>query len=75
MKDYKFEFEVDEKKYSLVFNLNVMESIQNNRKHALPLRSWEAVLTSPFAFVNAFISCKLFWIVASNSFVFKSSVK
>ena len=29
MKDYKFEFEVDEKKYSLVFNLNVMESIQN----------------------------------------------
>ncbi len=28
MKDYKFEFEVDEKKYSLVFNLNVMETIQ-----------------------------------------------
>ena len=28
MKDYRFEFEVDEKKYALVFNLNVMESIQ-----------------------------------------------
>lgn len=28
MKDYRFEFEVDEKKYGLVFNLNVMESIQ-----------------------------------------------
>lgn len=29
MKDYKFEFELDDKKYALVFNLNVMESIQN----------------------------------------------
>ena len=28
MKDYRFEFEVDENKYALVFNLNVMESIQ-----------------------------------------------
>ena len=28
MKDYKFDFEVDENKYSLVFNLNVMEAIQ-----------------------------------------------
>ena len=28
MKDYKFTFEVDEKKYTLVFNLNVMETIQ-----------------------------------------------
>lgn len=28
MKDYKFEFEVDDKTYQLVFNLNVMESIQ-----------------------------------------------
>ena len=28
MKDYKFDFEVDNKKYTLVFNLNVMESIQ-----------------------------------------------
>ena len=28
MKDYKFEFEVDEQKYTLVFNLNVMETIQ-----------------------------------------------
>jgi len=28
MKDYKFEFEIDEKKYALVFNLNVMEAIQ-----------------------------------------------
>lgn len=29
MKDYKFEFELDGKTYSLVFNLNVMEAIQN----------------------------------------------
>lgn len=29
MKDYKFEFELDNKKYSIVFNLNVMEAIQN----------------------------------------------
>ena len=29
MKDYKFEFELEGKKYSLVFNLNVMEAIQN----------------------------------------------
>lgn len=29
MKDYKFEFELEEKKYTLVFNLNVMEAIQN----------------------------------------------
>lgn len=29
MKDYKFEFEVDDKKYTLVFNLNVMETIQS----------------------------------------------
>lgn len=29
MKDYKFEFELDSKKYSLIFNLNVMEAIQN----------------------------------------------
>ena len=28
MKDYKFEFELDGKKYTLVFNLNVMEAIQ-----------------------------------------------
>ena len=28
MKDYKFEFEVDTQKYTLVFNLNVMETIQ-----------------------------------------------
>ncbi len=28
MKDYKFDFEVDGKRYTLVFNLNVMESIQ-----------------------------------------------
>ena len=28
MKDYKFDFEVDDKKYTLVFNLNVMEAIQ-----------------------------------------------
>ena len=28
MKDYKFDFEVENKKYSLVFNLNVMEAIQ-----------------------------------------------
>ena len=29
MKDYKFNFELDGKTYSLVFNLNVMEAIQN----------------------------------------------
>ena len=29
MKDYKFEFDLDGKTYSLVFNLNVMESIQS----------------------------------------------
>ncbi len=29
MKDYRFEFEVDGKKYSLIFNLNVMETIQS----------------------------------------------
>ena len=28
MKYYKFTFEVDDKKYTLVFNLNVMETIQ-----------------------------------------------
>lgn len=28
MKDYKFEFEVEGIKYNLVFNLNVMETIQ-----------------------------------------------
>ena len=28
MKDYKFEFEFNNEKYALVFNLNVMESIQ-----------------------------------------------
>ena len=28
MKDYKFTFEVDDNKYSLIFNLNVMESLQ-----------------------------------------------
>lgn len=28
MKDYKFDFEVEGVKYSLVFNLNVMEAIQ-----------------------------------------------
>ena len=29
MKDYKFEFDLDGKTYSLVFNLNVMEAIQS----------------------------------------------
>lgn len=29
MKDYVFDFELDKKTYSLVFNLNVMEAIQN----------------------------------------------
>ena len=29
MKDYKFDFDLDGKTYSLAFNLNVMESIQN----------------------------------------------
>ena len=28
MKDYKFELEVEDKKYQLVFNLNVMQEIQ-----------------------------------------------
>ena len=28
MKDYKFDLEVEEKKYQLVFNLNVMQEIQ-----------------------------------------------
>ena len=28
LKDYKFELEVEEKKYQLVFNLNVMQEIQ-----------------------------------------------
>ena len=28
MKDYKFELETEDKKYQLVFNLNVMEEIQ-----------------------------------------------
>ena len=28
MKDYKFELETEEKKYQLVFNLNVMQEIQ-----------------------------------------------
>ena len=28
MKDYKFEFDLDGEKYTLVFNLNVMEAIQ-----------------------------------------------
>ena len=28
MKDYKFEFEIENEKYALVFNLNVMETIQ-----------------------------------------------
>ena len=28
MKDYKFEFEIENEKYALVFNLNVMEAIQ-----------------------------------------------
>ena len=28
MKDYKFEFEIDNERYALVFNLNVMEAIQ-----------------------------------------------
>lgn len=28
MKDYKFEFEVEEVRYPLIFNLNVMEAIQ-----------------------------------------------
>ena len=28
IKDYKFDFEVEDKKYQLIFNLNVMEEIQ-----------------------------------------------
>lgn len=32
MKDYKFEFEVEGVKYPLVFNLNVMEEIQEEYK-------------------------------------------
>ena len=32
MKDYKFDFELDNKKYTLVFNLNVMEKIQQEYK-------------------------------------------
>lgn len=32
MKDYKFEFEVEGNKYSLVFNLNVMQEIQSEYK-------------------------------------------
>ena len=29
MKDYKFSFEVDDVSYPLIFNLNVMEDIQD----------------------------------------------
>ena len=32
MKDYKFELETEEKKYKLVFNLNVMQEIQEEYK-------------------------------------------
>jgi hypothetical protein len=32
MKDYKFELEVEDKKYQLVFNLNVMQEIQEEYK-------------------------------------------
>ena len=28
MKDYKFDFEVENKKYTMIFNLNVLEEIQ-----------------------------------------------
>ena len=35
MKDYKFTFEVDDNKYTLVFNLNVMESIQKQYEKVL----------------------------------------
>lgn len=32
MKDYKFDLEVEDKKYQLVFNLNVMQEIQEEYK-------------------------------------------
>ena len=32
LKDYKFELEIEEKKYQLVFNLNVMQEIQEEYK-------------------------------------------
>lgn len=32
MKDYKFDFDVNGKKYTLVFNLNVMQAIQEEYK-------------------------------------------
>lgn len=32
LKDYKFELEIEEKKYQLVFNLNVMQEIQDEYK-------------------------------------------
>ena len=37
MKDYKFELEVEDKKYQLVFNLNVMQEIQEEYK---TLENW-----------------------------------
>lgn len=37
LKDYKFELEIEEKKYQLVFNLNVMEEIQ---EEYITLEKW-----------------------------------
>ena len=41
MKDYKVEFEVDGKKYAMVFNLNVMQEIQ--KKYG-SLQEWTKLL-------------------------------
>jgi hypothetical protein len=50
MNDYKFEFEVDGKKYNLVFNLNVMEAIQEEYK---TIEEWGSLTDGTKGEVNA----------------------
>lgn len=50
MKDYKLEFEVEDKKYSLVFNLNVMQEIQEEYE---TLQKWGALTDGSSKEVNA----------------------
>lgn len=50
MKDNKFDFEVDGVKYNLVFNLNVMESIQEEYK---TIEKWGELTDGTSGEVNA----------------------
>jgi hypothetical protein len=64
MKDYKVNFKVDEKEYSAIFNLNVMEQIQNEYG---TMQKWGALTDAKSGEPNAKAIIFGFWAMINEA--------